>query len=285
MSSKTTSRIKTASSALSLAAAIGLLVAPGSTIAGSFTWDGVKDAPGAPDMYTRSFEADWFNGHDTTRYGVGDGQKTTVYFGTGQEGGAGPDFNWLFLEAPLTAKYMVYGDEFNDDLNDFGTTDEVFYDKDSLDFGGATGSEKVIFGGTKTVTPGNDGKDDIDWSNEVELDFAEGPGFTDNSVWNVIGFKDSVDYLKGAGSDECGIGTDPNTDCGARSRTMSFEIKLGAVDFDALKLSIQTSGIDFHLSPDGFAESVSEVPVPAAFWLFGSALIGFIGFSRRTNLG
>lgn len=66
---------------------------------------------------------------------------------------------------------------------------------------------------------------------------------------------------------------------------MSFEIKLGAVDFDALKLSIQTSGIDFHLSPDGFAESVSEVPVPAAFWLFGSALIGFIGFSRRTNLG
>lgn len=28
--------------------------------------------------------------------------------------------------------------------------------------------------------------------------------------------------------------------------------------------------------------SVSGVPVPAAVWLFGSALIGFIGFSRRT---
>ena len=27
---------------------------------------------------------------------------------------------------------------------------------------------------------------------------------------------------------------------------------------------------------------ISEVPVPAAFWLFGTALIGFIGFSRRT---
>jgi len=26
------------------------------------------------------------------------------------------------------------------------------------------------------------------------------------------------------------------------------------------------------------------VPVPAAFWLFGSALIGFIGFSRRTSV-
>ncbi|MCP4768128.1 MAG: PEP-CTERM sorting domain-containing protein [Gammaproteobacteria bacterium] len=26
------------------------------------------------------------------------------------------------------------------------------------------------------------------------------------------------------------------------------------------------------------------VPVPAAIWLFGTALIGFIGISRRTNL-
>lgn len=29
---------------------------------------------------------------------------------------------------------------------------------------------------------------------------------------------------------------------------------------------------------------VSPVPVPAAFWLFGSALLGFIGFSRRTSV-
>ena len=29
---------------------------------------------------------------------------------------------------------------------------------------------------------------------------------------------------------------------------------------------------------------VSVVPVPAAFWLFGTALLGFIGFSRRTNI-
>ena len=26
------------------------------------------------------------------------------------------------------------------------------------------------------------------------------------------------------------------------------------------------------------------VPVPAAFWLFGTALIGFIGISRRTRV-
>lgn len=29
---------------------------------------------------------------------------------------------------------------------------------------------------------------------------------------------------------------------------------------------------------------VSAVPVPAAFWLFGSALVGFIGISRRTRV-
>jgi hypothetical protein len=30
--------------------------------------------------------------------------------------------------------------------------------------------------------------------------------------------------------------------------------------------------------------SVSAVPVPAAIWLFGSALLGFIGYGRRTNV-
>jgi hypothetical protein len=29
---------------------------------------------------------------------------------------------------------------------------------------------------------------------------------------------------------------------------------------------------------------LAAVPVPAAFWLFGTALIGFIGFSRRTSI-
>jgi len=29
---------------------------------------------------------------------------------------------------------------------------------------------------------------------------------------------------------------------------------------------------------------ISEIPVPAAFWLFGTALIGFIGISRRTRV-
>ena len=33
-----------------------------------------------------------------------------------------------------------------------------------------------------------------------------------------------------------------------------------------------------------FSTSVSPIPVPAAFWLFGTALIGFIGYSRRRSV-
>ncbi len=35
---------------------------------------------------------------------------------------------------------------------------------------------------------------------------------------------------------------------------------------------------------DNLTYNVSVVPVPAAVWLFGTALLGFIGFSRRTSV-
>ena len=34
----------------------------------------------------------------------------------------------------------------------------------------------------------------------------------------------------------------------------------------------------------GYGDPVSPIPVPAAVWLFGTALIGFIGISRRTKI-
>lgn len=44
--------------------------------------------------------------------------------------------------------------------------------------------------------------------------------------------------------------------------------------------------IDVYLGGSGAVDNLvySVVPVPAAVWLFGSALLGFIGFSRRTSL-
>lgn len=41
-----------------------------------------------------------------------------------------------------------------------------------------------------------------------------------------------------------------------------------------------TSALRFLQDTDNLAD-ISPVPVPAAAWLFGSALLGFFGFSRR----
>ena len=44
--------------------------------------------------------------------------------------------------------------------------------------------------------------------------------------------------------------------------------------------------IDVHFGGSGALDNLtySVVPVPAAFWLFGTALIGFIGYSRRRSV-
>ena len=44
--------------------------------------------------------------------------------------------------------------------------------------------------------------------------------------------------------------------------------------------------IDVYFAGSGALDNLtySVVPVPTAFWLFGTALLGFIGFSRRTSI-
>ncbi len=54
--------------------------------------------------------------------------------------------------------------------------------------------------------------------------------------------------------------------------TVPVEFYVGAGDSELLF---------FEAHADGFAESVAPVPVPAAVWLFGSALLGLAGVARR----
>lgn len=42
---------------------------------------------------------------------------------------------------------------------------------------------------------------------------------------------------------------------------------------------------DFGSNPFGAMADVGVVPVPAAVWLFGSALLGLIGYNRRRKIG
>ena len=259
-----------------MASAITLLAMPLASQAASFTFDGVKDGVGGADMYTTTFSANWWNGHDQDNFPKDGSQpNVNVHYGTGSDGGSG-NFSWLLIEAPLYAKNMVWGDLAEPFEDEYGKV---------LDFSGATGSEGVLFGASDL----GDGKDK-DTNGATWLDLAK-DDFNDNSPWQVIDYKDSVEYLLGAGSGEC-LSMNPGENCGAEDRTMSFEIKLAALDnngFQQLKSAIETNGVAFHLSPDRNGTppppDMPEVPVPAAFWLFGTALIGFIGYSRRRNLG
>jgi hypothetical protein len=86
------------------------------------------------------------------------------------------------------------------------------------------------------------------------------------------------------------IVNDPNcstTECILTTKTSSIELAWTGLANKAAAQALLDSFDEFqlHLSDEMrlFAPP-SEVPVPAAFWLFGTALIGFIGMSRRTSL-
>ena len=281
-----TKSAKTTSGAVCLASVLAFLVVPGISSAGSFTFDGINTAG---DMYTESFSAPWFNGHgtDKSNYKPGGPQMTTVLYGTGTDNAeiGGSTYSWLFLEVPLYAKTMVWGAG------------------QSLDFGKATGSEKVVFGTspgpsepTLTVAKiddkkvgksgkkvgksgkkvgksgkksgkkaGKSGKNGSVFGAATELDLDGDWKSDDGLPWKVVDFMDSVDYLLGAGSAEC-ASSDPAKNCAASGRTMSFEVKLELLNggYAALKEAIMKNGLGFHLSPE-FGNPPSVVPVPAAF--------------------
>ena len=172
--------IKTVSAAVSLVSAIAFMAVPAMSNAAGFTFDGVRDG----DPYSKAFDVKWFDGHGEkdSAYPKSGTQTTTVRYGEGQEGTTGDTFSWLFLEVPLYAKNMVWGDAFDPDENPDGADAAnallAGYGK-ALDFGGATGSEKVEFG-AKVGDPDKFG---------IELDLAAGD-FKDESIFTVVGFRD-----------------------------------------------------------------------------------------------
>ncbi|MEM7401338.1 MAG: hypothetical protein AAF304_05250 [Pseudomonadota bacterium] len=90
-----------------------------------------------------------------------------------------------------------------------------------------------------------------------------------------------------------GIGFDSRTTLETQPPNPQF----GGVDNEYLYLWTLTDGVDYtgsvnnflfdltasgsSLSLDALAVDIAAVPVPAAVWLFGSALLGFLGIGRR----
>jgi len=57
--------------------------------------------------------------------------------------------------------------------------------------------------------------------------------------------------------------------------------------FDRLEIRDVTATIDNEYFGEFYTgtRSLSAIPVPAGIWLFGTALIGFVGYSRRRKIG
>ncbi len=64
---------------------------------------------------------------------------------------------------------------------------------------------------------------------------------------------------------------------------------IGTISFNAVAGQVYTIALggyrtgDWGTTTDGYKLSVSQVPVPGAVWLFGSAMAGLIGFGRRKS--
>jgi hypothetical protein len=252
---------------------IGSIFAVAQAKAASVLVDGIKDSN---DTYTDSFVTNWTNGHKTEDSIYADGtDKTTVYYA--EENNS----LFVYMDVPLYAKNMIWGSAVSaQDILDYQGQWLTHHNGTlNLDYKTATGSEKSIFsanfgdyeiGLQGNINNGSGGKDKKGGQNN------QGSGSQNNQGSGILNLKTSLEYLLDNGCD--------TTDCAASDVKMSFEIEFDLTQIDGKDLlnGIQTNGIEYHLSPE---RRVAPIPIPAAVWLFASALgaLGWLSRRRKVN--
>jgi len=272
-----------------------------STAASSVTFNGINDGSGEYQGGTSNGVESllWYNNHNSI-YTEAANNKNDLLWEINDNSTDGWSVN-IFVEVPLYARRMIWigsGDKKDpgdkDDNNNTGSstpsckhstagaiesgcellapsgnTDYLdaylegshHNDGVKMNYSTQTGSEYFWLESVDEI-------DKIGW----EVDEQDANGLTDGFSW-----KTSREYLF-----EAGICDEDK--CLEFNRSASLELMwTGLTDASvALKKVTDIFQMELHLSDE--AVGLPAVPVPAAFWLFGTALIGFIGISRRTNL-
>ncbi|NWK55354.1 PEP-CTERM sorting domain-containing protein [Verrucomicrobiaceae bacterium N1E253] len=236
--------------------------------------------------YTNTETVTWYNGHkaDESIYGDFDSQShtTTIRYGIAElEGGKpGEEFFFLYVEAPLYAKNMIWQSNVNKDNYPVANTDPTVgltaTDVDSyrthhethhkpgdlkLDFGGATGSEKLVI-----VDSSGDGVFEADLAGDAD------------DLFNIVGYKDSSNYLL-----ENGISTEALSLARTTPMAFEFQFAVDAVDNAQIVQYMTDNGIELHLSPERglLPDDPGPNPLPEPGTAMLSALGILLMFRRR----
>ena len=290
---------KTFRKASAIMALLTALMIPGIASAGAYSHDGIVH----PTEYANSFTTEWYNDHKQggSQFPSGGGQTTTVYW---EE--VDSKFR-MGLLAPLSVKNMIWGDYLSNATNPSVAWDEalLYYQHWCSPSSGAAAAD-----GSNCNHHG-EGFSPDDVVNDKEKTFLAKIGSKDFKTmvdsekvafngerYSLIRSKDDAVSIND-GSYKSSLtyifddnGKFPNcsdSSCDAVNTAMSFEfLWTDASTGQGFRnwLDTPTNDLVFHMSPErgGPDDQPPAVPVPAAFWLFGTALIGFIGMSRRTNV-
>jgi len=261
---------------LAILSGLAVTIAASSANALTVKLDGIVD--GSDPAYVTSKSVLWYNDHQGTQFPSGGSplQTTTVQYGTGtKDGGDATQYFFVYVEAPVSNKGLVWGTGASDaeialynqqyvthhsPLSNNPASSEYF------DFEKAFGSEKLKFRVNGTDVKGDPKVKKSD--NSFEGDTSSGTGLVD-----------AVSSVTWALANGCTIDGCDKTDV---AFSFEFMFELSAMANLIAFFDDPSSEINTHLSPER-GGSLSVVPLPAALPLYGAglAVMGFIGWRKK----